>query len=102
VQPSGLIQYDGLAMRRLTTTLLLTVGLLALLAPVALAQNSGTGAMGEVSDKTVTNAGFILIAFFPLFILVVSLLQWRLEKRKDAKKKAVKAAGGDRRWQGGW
>jgi hypothetical protein len=89
-------------MRRLTTTLLLTISLLALLAPAALAQNSGEGALGEVNDKDVTNAGFILIAAFPLFVLLVSLVQWRLEKRKDAKKQAVKAAGGDRRWQGGW
>jgi hypothetical protein len=89
-------------MRRLTTTLLLNLTLLALFAPVALAQNSGEGALGEVDDKKVTNAGFILIAFFPLFVLVMSLLQWRLEKRKDAKKKAVKAAGGDARWRGGW
>jgi hypothetical protein len=89
-------------MRRLTTTLLLTISLLALMAPMALAQNSGEGAMGEVNDKDVTNAGFLLIAAFPLFILLVSLLQWRLEKRKDAKKAAVKSAGGDRRWQGGW
>lgn len=89
-------------MRRLTTTLLLNLTLLALFAPVALAQNSGEGALGEVDDKKVTNAGFILIAFFPLFILVMSLLQWRLEKRKDARKKAVKQAGGDARWRGGW
>ena len=89
-------------MRRLTTTLLLNLTLLALFAPVALAQNSGTGSLGEVDDKKITNAGFILIAFFPLFILLVSLLQWRLEKRKDAKKAAVKSAGGDARWRGGW
>jgi hypothetical protein len=91
-----------MAMRRLITTLLLTLSLLALLAPVALAQNSGEGAMGEVDDKDVTNAGFLLIAAFPLFILLVSILQWRLEKRKDARKAAVKAAGGDKRWTGGW
>jgi hypothetical protein len=89
-------------MRRLTTTLLLNLTLLALLAPVALAQNSGEGALGEVDDKQVTNAGFILIAFFPLFILAMSLLQWRLDKRKADKKKAVKQAGGDDRWRGGW
>jgi hypothetical protein len=89
-------------MRRLTTTLLLTLSLLALLAPAALAQQSGEGALGSVDDKQVTNAGFILIAFFPLFILLMSLLQWRLDKRKDAKKKAIKAAGGDERWRGGW
>jgi len=92
----------ALAMRRLTTTVLLNLTLLALFAPVALAQNSGEGVIGETDDKKVTNAGFLLIAFFPLFILLVSLLQWRLDKRKDAKKKAVKAAGGDSRWRGGW
>ena len=89
-------------MRRLTTTLLLTLSLLALFAPVALAQNSGEGTYGSVNDKTTTNAGFILIAFFPLLVLVVSLIQWRLEKRKDARKAAVKAAGGEKRWSGGW
>jgi hypothetical protein len=89
-------------MRRLTTTLLLNITLLALFAPSALAQASGEGSYGSVDDKTTTNTAFILIAFFPLFVLVVSLLQWRLEKRKDAKKAAVKAAGGDSRWRGGW
>jgi hypothetical protein len=89
-------------MRRLTKTLLLTMWLLALMAPVALAQNSGEGTFGETNDKDVTDAGFILIAAFPLFILLMSLLQWRLEKRKEARKQAVKSAGGERRWQGGW
>jgi uncharacterized membrane protein YcjF (UPF0283 family) len=90
------------AMRRLTTTVLTTIVLLALLAPVAMAQNSGEGAYGETDDKVVTNAGFILIAAFPLIILFASLAQWRLDKRKEARKKARKAAGGDTRWQGGW
>ena len=89
-------------MRRLTKTLLLTIALLALTAPVAFAQASGEGAYGETDDKVVTNSAFLVIAFFPLFVLVISLLQWRLEKRKDAKKAAVKAAGGDKRWAGGW
>ncbi|HEY4098615.1 MAG TPA: hypothetical protein VGM33_24035 [Baekduia sp.] len=89
-------------MRRLTKTLLLTMWLLALMVPVALAQNSGEGAFGETNDKDVTDAGFILIAAFPLFILLMSLLQWRLEKRKEARKQAVKSAGGERRWTGGW
>jgi hypothetical protein len=89
-------------MRRLTTTLLLNLSLLALFAPSALAQASGEGSYGAVNDKTVTSAAFIVIAFFPLLVLVVSIIQWRLEKRKDAKKAAVKAAGGDARWRGGW
>lgn len=74
----------------------------ALLAPAALAQNSGQGAIGEADDKTVTNAGFILIAFFPLFVLAMSLLQGRLEKRKDARKAAAKARGASSVWKGGW
>lgn len=89
-------------MRRLTTSLLLTLSLLALSAPMAFAQASGEGAYGETDDKIVTSAAFIVIAFFPLLVLLVSLLQWRLEKRKDAKKAAVKTAGGDARWRGGW
>jgi hypothetical protein len=89
-------------MRRLTKTLLLSISLLALMAPVALAQNSGEGSAGAINDKDTTNAGFILIAAFPLFILLMSLLQWRLDKRKADRKKAIKAAGGDNRWQGGW
>ena len=90
------------AMRRLTTTVLTTIVLLALLAPAAIAQNSGEGTYGETDDKVVTNAGFILIAAFPTIILLASLLQWRLDKRKEARKRAHKAAGGDDRWRGGW
>jgi hypothetical protein len=91
-----------IAMRRLTKTLLLTIALLALSAPAAFAQASGEGLYGETDDKVVTNAAFIVIAFFPILVTVVSILQWRLEKRKDARKAAVKAAGGDKRWSGGW
>ena len=89
-------------MRRLTATLVSTIALLALLAPVALAQNSGEGTYGETDDKVVTNAGFILIAAFPTIILLASLLQWRVVKRKEARKRAHKASGGDDRWRGGW
>ena len=89
-------------MRRTFHLLALTAVLFALSAPVALAaegHDGGEGWYGETSDKVVTNAGFILIIFFPLFVLLVSLLQWRLEKRKDLRKAAAK-----RRAQtpGGW
>jgi len=79
-----------------------------LLAPAALAGQqeplSGEGLYGAADDKVVTTAGFIVIAFFPLFILTMSLIQWRLEKRKEARKVAAKrldAAAGDH-WQAGW
>jgi hypothetical protein len=75
-------------------TLALTVVMFALTAPVALAaegHDGGEGWIGETNDRIVTNAGFLLIGFFPLFILVMSLIQWKLEKRKDEAKAAAKA-----------
>jgi hypothetical protein len=89
-------------MRRLLTTLFVSALLLLTLAPTALAENDGRGFYGATNDKVVTNAGFILILFFPLFVLAMSLLQWRLDKRKDARKAAQKAHVSDTRWRGGW
>lgn len=74
----------------------------ALAAPAALAQNSGQGAIGEADDKTVTNTAFIVIAFFPVFIFLMSMLQGRLEKRKDARKASAKARNKNAVWKGGW
>jgi hypothetical protein len=88
-------------MRALTTSVL-TLALLAMTAPAALAHDGGEGWWGETNDKVITNAGFILIAFFPLFILVMSLLQWKLEKRKDARKRAAKARVARADVRGGW
>ena len=39
-------------------------------APAALAHDGGEGLYGETNDKVVTNAGFIIIALFPLLILI--------------------------------
>jgi hypothetical protein len=79
-----------------------TVLTFALIAPAALAHDGGQGTYGETNDKVVTNAGFIVIGFFPLFILVMSLLQWRLEKRKESRKLAAKRRAGAAEWRGGW
>ena len=90
-------------MRRLTATLVTTLLALLVLVPAALAApDAGQGTYGEANDKIVTNAGFIVIAFFPLFILAMSLLQWKLEKRKDARKAATKRRASSTRWSGGW
>jgi cytochrome c biogenesis factor len=89
-------------MTRLIAVLPLTLASLLLLAPVALAHDGGQGTYGEANDKVVTNAGFILIAFFPLFVAFMSFLQWRLEKRKERRKAAQKAAGQAAAWRGGW
>ena len=89
-------------MRRVCLTLATTLLALALLAPVALAHDGGQGIIGETDDKEVTNAGFILIAFFPLFIFTMSMLQWRLDKRKERRKLAKKQLAGLQQHRGGW
>ena len=87
---------------RAARTVLLTIALLAASAQVALAHDGGEGTYGETNDKVVTNAGFILIAFFPLFVFVMSMIQWRLDKRKDARKRAAKARTARADLRGGW
>ena len=90
-------------MRRLALLAIQTAVSFALLAPLALAaEDHGQGLYGETDDKVVTNAGFILIAAFPLLILILSLLQWRLEKRKKAREAAAKARRTRAEWAGGW
>jgi hypothetical protein len=90
-------------MKRVAAHLLLALTTLLVLAPVALAHDGGEGWYGETNDKVVTNAGFILIVFFPLFVFVMSMIQWRLDKRKERRKQAHKALAGDEQaWRGGW
>ena len=92
-------------MRRLPLSLLLALSLLALalaLAPIAEAHNDGRGFYGATNDKVVTNAGFILIVFFPLFVFTMSMLQRLFDKRKEARKAARKSTAADAHWRGGW
>lgn len=89
-------------MRRVLFMLSLALVVALVVAPVALAHDGGQGTYGEANDKVVTNAGFILIAFFPLFVLVMSLIQMSLDKRKDRRKAAQKALAREDRLRGGW
>jgi hypothetical protein len=90
-------------MRRPLTSLALLALLLALvLAPTAEAFNDGRGFYGATNDKVVTNTGFILIIFFPLFVFTMSMIQRHLDKRKEARKAAHKALMGNGHWRGGW
>jgi hypothetical protein len=93
----------GAEMKRLAVLLTAASVILLVLAPAALAHDGGEGWYGPADDKVVTNTGFILIAFFPLFIFVMSMIQWRLDKRKERRKQAHKALAGDEQaWRGGW
>lgn len=55
---------------------------LLLLAPAAMAEN-GVGLAGPTTDKTVTFFCFGVIIFFAAMPIVLTLIQSRLEKRKD-------------------
>jgi hypothetical protein len=83
---------------------LLPLALLAslVLAPAAEAFNDGRGFYGSTTDQAVTDAGFALIVFFPLFVFFMSMLQKHLERRKEARQAAQKAMLGNSQWRGGW
>jgi hypothetical protein len=90
-------------MKRLLAVLPATFVTLLVLAPAALAHDGGEGWWGETNDKVVTNAGFILIVFFPLFVLFASLLQGALDRRKERRKKIQKSLAREQQnWRGGW
>ncbi len=53
--------------------------------PVALADN-GVGLAGPTTDKTVTFFCFGVIAFFAVLVIVLSIVQGRLEARKERRR----------------
>jgi hypothetical protein len=58
------------------------VAVLGALAPAAMAAD-GVGIWGRTDDKVVTYWGFGVMVFFVLFVVVLSLIQIRLESRKE-------------------
>jgi hypothetical protein len=54
-------------------------------APMALADN-GVGLAGPTTDKTVTFFCFGVIAFFAIIVIVLSIVQGRLEARKERRR----------------
>ncbi len=66
-------------MRALALSLFLTL----VLAAPAIAGDNGEGLAGETDDKVVTFFAFGVIAFFAILVTVLSLIQIRLENRKE-------------------
>jgi hypothetical protein len=77
---------------RITFALLAALALsLATAAPAPAAD--GIGLAGRVDDKTITLFCFALIVFFPLLVTVLSLLQGRLEARKERRRYDLERLG---------
>lgn len=72
-------------MKRGVSLFLLTAAAMLVAAPSALAEN-GVGLAGPTTDKTVTFFCFGVIAFFAALVIVLSLLQNHLEKRKERRR----------------
>jgi hypothetical protein len=90
--------------RRFTVALLLFILALLVFAPGALAHSDsgGQGWYGETNDTDITNAMFITILFFPVIIILFSLIQSRLHKREHTRTEAAKRRAASADWRGGW
>jgi putative copper export protein len=73
--------------RRTGIAAALCAALLSMLlaAPLALADN-GVGLAGPTTDKTVTFFCFGVIAFFAILVIVLSIVQGKLEARKERRR----------------
>jgi putative copper export protein len=77
--------------RRLLVGLAVMAGPLVI-APAAMAAD-GVGVYGRTDDKVVTYFAFGLIAFFAILVTVLSLIQIRLENRKDRRTQDLERLG---------
>jgi putative copper export protein len=77
--------------RRLLPPLIALVALLVV-APAAMAAD-GVGVYGRTNDKVVTYFAFGLIAFFAILVTVLSLIQIRLDNRKERRTQDLERLG---------
>jgi hypothetical protein len=81
----------GKSVSRLLVGLVASVGPLVI-APAAMAAD-GVGVYGRTDDKVVTFFAFGVIAFFAIFVIVLSLIQIRLENRKERRTQDLERLG---------
>ena len=67
---------------------LLTLIFTLALAVPAFAHDNGEGLVGETDDKIITLFSLGVVLFFTIVVILGSLIQGKLEKRKDARKAA--------------
>jgi putative copper export protein len=72
-------------------------GLLAVVVPLVIAPAAmaadGVGVYGRTDDKIVTYFAFGVIAFFAILVTVLSLIQIRLENRKERRTQDLERLG---------
>jgi putative copper export protein len=71
---------------------LFALAAMLVLSPAAMAAD-GVGVYGRTDDKVVTFFAFGLIAFFAIFVTVASLIQIRLDNRKERRTKDLERLG---------
>jgi hypothetical protein len=77
----------------LTFALALTSLAMALILATPAIAADGVGLAGRTDDKLITFFCFAVIAFFPLLIITLSLIQGRLEKRKEQRRSDLQRFG---------
>jgi putative copper export protein len=82
----------GKLTRRLALLALLAACGLLTLAPAAVAAD-GVGTYGRTNDKVITFFAFGTIAFFAIFVTVLSLIQIRLDNRKERRTQNLERLG---------
>lgn len=83
--------HSGNVIRRLLVGFVAVVVPLVIV-PAAMAAD-GVGVYGRTDDKTVTYFAFGLIAFFAILVTVLSLIQIRLENRKERRTQDLERLG---------
>ena len=73
---------------RLIAVAVASLAILAAFAPSALAAD-GVGLWGPTNDKVVTYFGFGCLVFFTVLVTVMSLIQGRLENRKERRRQEL-------------
>ena len=73
---------SGAPVPRLLSIAALVIFALLVAPPAAMAAD-GVGLWGRTDDRVITFWAFAVIAFFAILVIVLSLLQIRLENRKE-------------------
>ena len=78
--------------RRVAAAAALAAGVLLTAVPTALGAD-GVGLYGRTDDKVITFFAFGVMAFFTILVIVLSLLQIRLDSRKERRKQELERLG---------